>query len=134
MWCYVLYEQSSGHQFMMTVQYILRTGTKGSCDIRLPWHLKFSFWDQVFSRSKWFYNINKEENFKICTYYDSVCSIFCSQTRNLSVGTVSSLQKYGTGLGMANNLKQIKGSLHVPYKGSLFSCGSAIINALFKLW
>jgi hypothetical protein len=63
----------------------------------------------------------------------AVFSVLKPETFLLELLAVSSLQKYGTGCGMANNLKQIKGNLHVQHKGSLFSCGS-IINALSKLW
>jgi hypothetical protein len=75
----------------MNVQYILRRGTKGSGKSRLQWHLKFFFWVQVFSRPKYFHNTNEEKktsNFALIMILYAVFSVF--QTRNISVGTVSS--------------------------------------------
>jgi hypothetical protein len=84
----------------MTVQYILRTGTKGSGDTRLPWHLKFSLWDQVFSRSKYFHNINEEKKtskFALIMILYAAFSVLKPETFLLELSAVSSLQKYGTG-------------------------------------
>jgi hypothetical protein len=69
----------------------VRTGTKGSGDTRLHWHLKFSFWDLVFSRSKYFHNTNEEKKIsKFALIMILYAAFSVSQTKNLSVGTVSS--------------------------------------------